>query len=118
MIILKGGPADGAYAVQRAPLWLRGVVTPSGKTDVLDQLDDEPKPKERVSVYRRTTEADQVGVVFICGRGRGSSGPSVSAEYEHLAGVDGELFRDTEAWRAWVMEQHAAAEYGSAMEVN
>ena len=113
MIKLDGGPADGAYAVGRAPLWLRAVVSPSGKTDVLDQLEDEPKPRESISVYRRTTIADQVGFVRFCGRGRGRGFASVSAEYEHLPEVDGGAFRETEAWQTWVLEQHQMAEYST-----
>ncbi len=112
MIILNGGPAQGAYSVGRAPLFLRAVASPSGQTDVLDQLDDEPRPREKISIYRRTSTPDQVGIVFICGRGRSGSGPSVSAQYEHLPDVDGEAFRETEAWRAWVMQRHEQAEYG------
>ena len=115
MIILHGGPADGAYAVTRAPLFLRALVSPSGKTDVLDQLDDEPRPRERVSVYRRTTTPDQIGVVFICGRSRSASGPSVSAAYEHLPDVDGQAVRETAAWRSWVSQRHEVAEYGAVM---
>ena len=106
MIILNDGPAQGAYSVSRAPLFLRAVVSPAGKTDVLDQLDDEPRPREKISVYRRTSTPDQVGIMFICGRGRSESGPSVSAQYEHLPDVDAEQFRATTAWRTWVSQRH------------
>ena len=113
MIILRGGPADGAYAVTRAPLFLRAVVSPSGEKDVLDQLDDEPRHGERISVYRRTSTPDQVGMVFIC-RGR-SSGAYASAKYEHLPDVDGQAVRETAAWRSWVSQRHEVAEYGAVM---
>ena len=110
MLILNDGPAEGGYMVGRALLWLRAVVSAKGKTDVLDQLHDEPKPRETISVYRRITAPEQVGQVIARLSGRRGCVASVSAEYQRLPDVDGEAMRDTEAWRAWALEQHRLAQ--------
>ena len=101
MINLHGGPAEGSYAVKRAPLYLRAVVAHDGYTDVLDQLTDQPRLRERVSVYRRVGEA---GTVHVRMSGRGS-GFYAMAEYEHMPEVDGEALRDNAAWREWCEAQ-------------
>ena len=80
-----------------------------------DQLEDHPKPVERISVYRRTSKPDQVGMVFICGRGRAGSVASGSADYEYLTDVDGEAVRETASWRSWVAQRHEVAKYGAVM---
>lgn len=104
MITLTGGPGEGAYAVKRAPLYLRAVVAADGATDVLDQLTDTPRRGERVSVYRRTTEAGTVHL-NMSGRSRRATGFYALATYEHMPEVDGEALRDNEAWRAWCEQQ-------------
>lgn len=53
MVRLFDGPVEGTYRVKRAPLFLRAVVDDgTGRTDVLDQLDEAPRPTERESVYK------------------------------------------------------------------
>lgn len=106
MMVLKDGPAKGAYAVRRAPYHLRAVVDEkTGETDVLDQLGDYPKGSERIHVYRCVKNDGGIVSVMLAGKnGRGRHCvQSVSAEYEHLSDVDGEPFRDQEAWRAWAI---------------
>ena len=81
------------------------MVPTRGKKDVLDQLDDVPGEGERVSVYRRTNSA--AASMFICRSGRGGSRSVITgtAEYEHLAGVDGEALRDNPTWQEWATHQ-------------
>jgi hypothetical protein len=97
---LVDGPAEGVYAVRRAPLYLRAVVGPRARKDVLDGLDDEPEPKERIHVYQRVGEVSQIHIKG----SRSVSGFYVMAEYRHMADVDGEQLRETKAWRAWCRE--------------
>lgn len=104
MLTLNNGPARGSYAVKRAPIYLRAVVNINGKADVLDQLEDTPKPREKVYVYHLVTEVGRVHLNMGSRRGSGT-GFYVLAGYEWVDDVDGEALRDMEAWRAWVREQ-------------
>lgn len=48
----EDGPAARAeLTLGRAPILLRVAVSPSGKIDALDQLNDEAKPREKLYVY-------------------------------------------------------------------
>lgn len=99
MIQLRGGPAAGAYAVQRAPFWLRAVVDRgSGATDVLNELDDAPKPTEAVSIYVKIADEGMVHA----NRGGRRSGFYAVATYDHVSDVDGEGLREQATWRDWV----------------
>lgn len=101
MITLTGGPAEGTYAVARAPLYLRAVVAADGKRDVCDLLTDEPRAGESVHVYRQTVNR---GHMHINRGGRGSGFYAV-ADYEHMPDVDGEALREADAWREWANAQ-------------
>lgn len=102
MIQLVDGPAEGAYAVTRAPIFLRGVVnTLDGEKDVLDQLTDTPGDNEEVCVYKLKGEA---GVVHL-NRGKGRSGFYATGTYHHLPDVLGAELRETMQWRQWVADQ-------------
>ncbi len=106
MMVLKDGPAKGAYAVRRAPYHLRAVVDEkTGDKDVLDQLEDTPQRTEKIHVYRCVKNDGGVAMVMLSGKnGRGRHCvQSVCAEYEHVADVDGEAFRDQDTWRAWAI---------------
>jgi len=88
------GPADGrTLALRRAPALLRVVVDEDGTVDALDQLEDEPRPGERVHVYVRVKSP-----AHVCSSDRGCF---EVAEYEHVPDVDGEQLRATSAWREW-----------------
>ena len=107
MMTLTDGPAEGFYAVPRAPHFLRAVVDQDGGKDVLDQLDDQPEPGETIHVYRCTNRQDDaVTMVMMSGKnGRGRRCvPSVVAEYQHMPDIDGDAMRNTAAWRAWAAE--------------
>ena len=84
MIRLLDGPAAGSYAVKRAPLYLRAVVDPDGKKDVLDQLDDEPDGIEKIHVYRRVTEAGSVHLNFGGGKRGRATGFYATGDYDHV----------------------------------
>lgn len=104
MIRLLDGPAAGAYAARRAPVFLRAVVDPQAvRGDVLDQLDDRPNPNEVVHVYR-LVPGTRHGTVFVRLAGRGCV-ESATGDYRYQALVDGEQLRDADAWRAWAEEQ-------------
>lgn len=102
MISLTDGPAEGAYAVKRAPAYLRAVLNIlTGEKDVLDQLDDTPGDNEEVCVYKLEGQA---GVVHL-NRGKGRSGFYATGTYHHVEDVRGVDVRDTMAWRRWVADQ-------------
>lgn len=111
VVTLLDGPAAGEYALRRAPVFLRAVVAANGKRDVLDLLDDTPRPDETVHVYRAVpgTNSMPPDSMFICVRdGNGGYRQATgvaSGEYHWLPDVDGGTVRATAAWRAWVKEQ-------------
>ena len=102
MILLRDGPGRGSYAVGRAPLFLRAVVSASGKKDVLDQLDDTPTPEEQVYVYRRQGVA---GFAIITLARPRRCVKSATGEYAHVPEAVGDDMRETSAWRAWCEAQ-------------
>lgn len=102
MISLEGGPGEGAYAVKRAPKFLRAVLnTLTGEKDVLDQLSDTPGDNEEVWVYKLEGEA---GIVHL-NRGKGQSGFYATGTYRYVDDVRGVDVRETMAWRRWVADQ-------------
>lgn len=101
--LFQGGPADRReLGFGRFPLYLRVVVDPAGKVDVLDRLEDVPGDGETIAVYFRDS------AVHVCGRDRVRESGWV-AVYVHLPHVDAaELgLADTETWRAWAQAQPA-----------
>ena len=109
MIELLDGPAQGVFNVRRAPFLLRAVLKPDGSTDVLDQLDDIPERDETLHVYYEVSLGQNVGVTYVCsrGRGQGGSGPYASAHYRHIPGVEGEAVRQTSHWREWARANYS-----------
>lgn len=114
MLRLRGGPAAGAYAVKRAPYYLRAVISGNKEKDVLDQPEDTANPDESIHVYRRIGEEGIVHLNF--GGSRRGSGFFATGEYEHLPDVEGEDVRDNQAWRDWCRVQAAKEEEGNATE--
>lgn len=98
MTIFNGGPANGkTMMLKRAPLYLR--VTQAGvKFDALDQLEDTPRPAEKVFAYYRVKDA---GSVHIHAR-RGAGGFYTLATYALLdpQPTDAQM-RTNAAWREW-----------------
>ena len=110
MLKLVDGPAEGAYAVKRAPLYLRAIHnTRTGERDVLDQLDDTPADHEEVWVYKLRGEAGMVHLNFGSSRSRGGGGQRTgfyaTGDYYHVADAPTTELRDTEAWRRWCAAQ-------------
>lgn len=104
MIKLVDGPAAGAYAVKRAPLYLRATVDAgTGVRDVLDQLTDSPSESEDVVVYKLEGEAGMIHLNF--GGTALRTGFYVTGNYYHVAPAPVIELRDTEAWRRWCAAQ-------------
>lgn len=104
MIRFANGPAAGKILqLRRAPYFLRVVISPRGNVDALDQLEDEPRPRERIHVYRRHGEAHAYHLKSSC--------PSVTGFYVEAAYLyHGDqpadaVLRDTQKWRAWAIDQ-------------
>lgn len=103
MVEFQGGPANGkAIMLRRAPYFLRVVTGPrGGKLDALDRWADEPANEELVYVYRRIGKATGMWVR--------PGGRFAMAKYEFFEPQpDASALRETNAWRAWAIEQHAA----------
>ena len=111
MMELQDGPCQGAYAANRAPIFLRAVIDRQDKKDVLDLLTDMPLDTERVQVYERIGKPSGIAMLQMSGKGgRGRHCvTSIMAEYRHLPDVDGEALRDFEAWRDWCLAHAPAA---------
>lgn len=104
MVSFLLGPAGGiSLALRRAPKLLRVVRSASGEWDALDQLDDEPRPREEIFVYQ-LDETIPVERFHVCRSPRSSSGWYVRAQYLYLLNqpLDSDV-RTTVAWRAWAL---------------
>lgn len=86
----KGGEQLRAH---RAPTFLRAVIESTGTLDALDLPEDVPTDEEIVEVY-------ELALVYHA-RGQTRAASGWFAEYRHRGDVDGERFRDREAWVAW-----------------
>jgi hypothetical protein len=126
MTTFTDGPAAGVtLSLRRAPMLLRVVEsqrgpkarargtptqnggTPTSRFDALDQPDDEPKPSERIHVYRLVAPPSRSHVLA---RGKHKSeigGWWESGEYQLAAEqpTDAEC-RTTAAWEAWATTHH------------
>jgi hypothetical protein len=104
------GPAAGrSLDLRRAPFLLRVVVDrATGAVDALDQLVDEPGDGEDVHVYVLAAPPQRAHVCYRGSKKR-QSGWWEFGIYRHLADVDGEELRETDTWRAWARDRHAAA---------
>jgi hypothetical protein len=98
MLQLIDGPCQGTFLVKRAPVFLRAVLAPGGEADVLDQIDDTPKAREKIYVYIIEGEA---GWIHISRSPRSQSGFYATGQYRYLPDVDGEKLRDNKTWQAW-----------------
>jgi len=105
MTRFEDGPAaEQVLFLQRAPLFLR-VVESAGKLDALDQLDDEPRPGERIHVYRRHGVAGAAFVDYSGPRGRTGMRCSVARyRYVNPQPAAGDV-TETAAWRTWCAAQ-------------
>lgn len=103
MTHFEGGPAQGqTLMLKRSPILLRVVLGLEG-FDALDQLGDEPRPDERVYLYRLQREPGWMHLNC-----RGTKNPKAGgrypvATYEYLPSDQppDEAMRSTHAWVAW-----------------
>lgn len=107
-VVLLDGPCEGTYSVRRSPHFLRAVISKTGKRDLLDQLNDEPRADETVHVYEAdghtwSVEQARYQGIFLCGRGMDRT--AADGDYTYRADVDGETLRDRDAWREWCFAQ-------------
>jgi hypothetical protein len=91
--LFDDGPARGVeFPGVRLPWFVRVVQHgQTGKWDILDQLDDEPRPGEVIYVYRQRTWSHD-------------SSHGWRAAYVHVRDADPERCTATEAWRAYTDE--------------
>jgi hypothetical protein len=96
------GPAKGqALMLRRAARFIR-VTEENGKWDALDQLEDKPRPAEKLYAYEAIQET--VGYAFIDFRGKqkGRSGRYAIAVYRIVnPQPTDEQMRSNDAWTAW-----------------
>lgn len=99
MTHFEGGPAHGqTLMLKRSPFFLR-VVEDKGAFDALDQLDDQPRPGEKLYAYRREGEARMVHVNT--GRKPGG-GFYPMATYRFMTPQPSESdMADRDLWRQW-----------------
>lgn len=104
MIRFPGGPASGQVLIlRRCPPYLRVTLSPDGKFDALDQLDDQADAGESIHAYRRVGEPGWCHIDFSRPR-RGAW--YRTAEYRHLDDQPpDETLRETDRWRAWCWAQ-------------
>lgn len=94
------GPAEGkTLMLHRAPFFLRAVQAPDGTWDALDQLDDEPKPDERIVLYQLEGEPTWM---HVCRSPRSQSGMYRGGTYRLAANPPDEAtLRDRRKWQWW-----------------
>lgn len=87
--------------LQRSPVFLR-VTEQAGEFDALDQIEDAPRPSERLYCYRRVGAP---GRCHILHREKKKSGWYSVGTYELVdPQPSDEQMRDREAWRKWTRE--------------
>ncbi len=102
MCKLLDGPGRGTtFCVSRCPVFLRVVKSHRGIWDVLNELEDEPKPEEEIFPYQRVTQPygafiDGTGQHFYMGM----------ADYQFINElVPDSTLRDTVLWQGWCKER-------------
>jgi hypothetical protein len=116
MVNFTGGPAAGeSLILRRAPLLLRVVRSAAGEWDALDMLDDAPKPRESVHVYRMVADRGAMHLSYRTPGGYRRGTRSAWADYAYLADQPADAdVRDTARWRAWCVAFEAAAKAAGA----
>lgn len=98
MTTFQDGPASGqCLMLKRAARFLRVVESP-GQWDGLDQLEDSPKPNEKIYAYEITCRPGSVHIKA----GRGRSGFYPRAHYKFVPDQpEDEVMRDNDKWARW-----------------
>jgi hypothetical protein len=103
-----GGRAEGVnLSLRRSPWLLRVVEDSKGQFDALDQLDDAPKPHEKIYVYKRVSEVMEGFIDGVDSRGRRTGSSFSSATYKYLGDdmqPDDGVMRDAARWQEWCQE--------------
>jgi hypothetical protein len=96
------GPATNvSLCLTRSPLFLR-VVKQATDWDALDQVSDEPDPKEQIWVYVRDGSGNNSVHIKFGGKDKAKSGWYKVARYRFYSVQPGELIlRDRTRWQAW-----------------
>lgn len=97
------GPAKGAIlSLHRSPVFLRVVIDADGTPDALDQLDDVPRPSEKIHVYILASEPTWV---HYCRRG-GRGGREIIADYRLYENQPTDaVARDFDKWNEWTLAE-------------
>jgi hypothetical protein len=101
-----------ALELRRTPMFLRFVMTGTDwqTLDALDQLDDAPKPEERVLAAVKDGEDGCLHLDSRDNRGRRVGQWFKTATYRLIAPQpEQSVLRDAARWQAWVLQQVAAA---------
>lgn len=109
MTTFTAGPAKGkTLMLQRASIFLRVVVGPDGEVDALDQLDDEPRPDERLYAYRFSKDGGSIHINSCDSRGHRNGGFFRIAEYSPVEPQPADdQMRTQAAWVAWTRASYA-----------
>ena len=95
---LDGPAVDARLELQRAPYFLRVVISPNGKCDALDLIDEEPMDNEVIHVYRLSIN---LGTGIACTRGKGCRRFSSAIYKLHEVQPSDAQARDTSLWHEW-----------------
>jgi hypothetical protein len=108
VITFLDGPAKGVeLALRRVPKYLRVVRSCRGKWDALDQLDDEPRPREQIFVYVRRDDLPQ-SKMFVRASKRSLSGVWFTCSYTFLQEQPEDFnVRTTWMWQQWASRQNS-----------
>lgn len=108
MMRFKDGPAAGVTLSchGRTPLMLRVVQNSRGEWDALNEIEDTPKPDERIYVY---IIASPPGWMHVSYRPRSRSYSGSTSEYKLWPEQPAEAHvRGNKAWQAWCAANHGA----------
>jgi hypothetical protein len=108
MVTCIDGPAAGQeFAIRRIPKYLRVVCSPHGKWDTLDQVDDTPRPREKIFVYVRRDDLPQSRIHIKATR-RSQSGYYFTCSYSFLPEqpADSDVRRNF-MWESWVASKQS-----------
>lgn len=99
MTHFEDGPAkDKTLMLKRAPRFLR-VVDENGQFDALDQLDDAPRPDEKIYVYERV---GKVGMIHINTGRKNQGGVFPMATYRFIENQpDDAVMRNRDQWQSY-----------------
>jgi len=104
MVEFIDGPAVGKFLdLKRAPAFIR-LTEDNGKFGALDQIGDEPKASENITVYILTSPVQRYHLKR-SGKYKGQSGWKIRARYkQHSEQPEDGILRDNEQWQSWATD--------------